>query len=169
MHKNTLLLTAALAVIAAFLVGVNIGRSLPTAQRPGPSPTPSTTPIPTPVLLSAETCGISYRYPNTLRPFESSQSGTVLTHATKPEESIVIVCQERIPREPVAGDNIETLVIHAATGSASVSATLYHDTAEKDRTPVNKLIFTHPKTGLDVLVAGFGEAFTQLVASLRLQ
>ncbi len=169
MHKNTLLLTAFLAVIAALLVGINIGRSLPAAQSPSPSPTPLTTPTPTLAMLAGETCGISYLYPNTLRPFESSDSGVVLTHTTKPEESIVIACQEDIPRVPLTDDNIEPMVIRAATGSASASANLYHDTSAKDGAQVDKLIFTHPKTKLDVFIAGFGITFNQLITTIKLR
>jgi len=120
-------------------------------------------------MLAGETCGISYLYPNTLRPFESSDSGVVLTHTTKPEESIVIVCQADIPRVPLTDDSIEPMVIRAATGSASASANLYHDTSAKDGTQVDKLIFTHPKTKLDVFIAGFGATFNQLITTIKLR
>lgn len=161
MHRNTLLLVAFLAVIAALLVGLNVGRSLSPSQTPKPSPAP--TPIPTIGYLSGTVCGVSFMYSNSLQEIESSTSGTILADATNPNNSIVIACQKDIPRVPLAPDKIETIEI------GSFSAKLYHDASPKDGTPIDKLIFTHPKTKLDVFIAGFGTTYQALLQSLQLQ
>lgn len=169
MHKNTLLFVSFLAVIAALLVGFNWGRSLERreAAQTLPTPIPTTKPILT--LHSETTCGVTFQYTNALTPMESSTSGLILANTTNPYESIVVVCQADIPRIPLTPDKIEHMTILSATGSASVSANLYHGTSETDGKPIDKLIFTHPKTGLDVFIGGFGPLFTQLIATVKLQ
>lgn len=165
MHRNTLLVTAILAVIAALLIGISIGRSL---NRPGvsQSPTPTLSPSPTLAYLSASACGVSFTYPNFLKGMESSTSGAILVNTTNPNDSIVIVCQENIPRVPLPPEKIETI---ALTGTASVSAKLYHDASAKNGAPIDKLIFTHPKTKLDVFIAGYGPVFRELITSLTVE
>lgn len=162
MHRNTLLLVAFLAVIAALLIGINVGRSLTKTTQISPTPLPS----PTIGYLQASSCGVSFTYPNFLKGMESSTSGAILVNTTNPNDSIVIVCQEDIPRVALPPEKIETISI---SGVASVSALLYHDTSQKDGTPIDKLIFTHPKTKLDVFVAGFGTTYQQLLQSLKLE
>lgn len=169
MHKNTLLLASLLAVIASLLVGFNVGRNMSQSAVPEPTPTPNLSPTPTLAYLTETSCGVSFQYPNTLTAMESSGSGLILANLTSPESSIVMVCQEEIPRVPLAPNLMESTSIKAATGTATVSATLYHDTSAKDGTPIDKLIFTHPKTGLDVFIAGYGATFNQLINSLKLQ
>lgn len=169
MHKNTLLLASLLAVIASLLVGFNVGRSMSQSTQPQPSPTPATSPTPTLAYLLGTTCGLSYQYPNTLTAMESSSSGIILANVANPEASIVMVCQQEVPRVPLAPNLMEPMVIRAATGSASASAVIYHDASAKDGSPLDKLIFTHPKSGLDVFIAGYGATYTQFINSLKLQ
>ncbi|MBI5019411.1 hypothetical protein HZB58_04015 [Candidatus Gottesmanbacteria bacterium] len=169
MHKNTLLLASLLAVIASLLVGFNVGRGMSQSAVPEASPSPKLTPTPTLTYLTESSCGVSFQYPNTLTPMESSGSGLILANLTSPESSIVMVCQEEIPRVPLAPNLMESTSIRAATGTATVAATLYHDLSAKDGSPIDKLIFTHPKTGLDVFIAGYGATFNQLITSLKLQ
>ena len=169
MQKNTLLFVSFLAVIAALLIGFNMGKSMTAAQPVAPTPTPITTkPTPTLAYLLGSICGVSFQYPNTLTPMESSGSGVILTNMTTPESSIVVVCQEEIPRVALTPNLVESMGIRAASGSATISATLYHDTSAKDGSKIDKLIFTHPKTGMDVFIAGYGQTYQQLIASLRL-
>lgn len=169
MHRNTLLLTAFLAVIASLLIGFNMGRSLQQTASKDTLPTPISSPSPTFAYISGATCGVSFQYPNTLTPLESSMSGTVFANVASPDTSVIVICQKDIPRAPLAPDKIESITIRAASGSGSVSAKLYHDVSAKDGTPTDKLIFTHPKTGLDVFIGGFGAVFQQFITTLKLQ
>lgn len=170
MHKNTLMVVSFLAVIAALLVGFNLGRRMQSASPVSDEAkiTPITSPTPTLAYLSGNTCGITFQYPNTLTPIESTASGTILASRDKPDDSIVIICQHDIPRTPLTDDRMERMTIRAATGSATISATLYHDASAKDGSPIDKLIFTHPKTGLDVFVGGIGPIYEHLLKTLKL-
>ncbi|HLD24899.1 MAG TPA: hypothetical protein VJB96_03175 [Patescibacteria group bacterium] len=169
MHRNTLLVVAFLAVIAALLVGINVGRSLTQSNPAQPTPVSVSNPTPTLGYMSGTSCGVTFTYPNSLQTMESSASGVVLVSTSNPNDSIVLVCQEDIPRVPLPPENIESLTITSAVGATSVSAKLYHDASPKDGLLVDKLIFTHPKTKLDVFVAGFGPVFQQFLTSLQLQ
>ena len=170
MPKNTLLFVSFLAVIAALLVGIQIGRSMtPQPVAVAPSPTPKIAVTPTIFLVNGASCGVSFQYPSSMTAMEGSGSGVILANIAKPEESIVIVCQDEIPRVALPDNKIETKKILSATGTASVSAKLYHDASQKDGTPMDKLIFTHPKTNQDVFIGGFGTLYTQLLDTLTLE
>lgn len=169
MQKNTLLFASFLAVIASLLIGFNIGRNMTSSQTPVPTPTAAITPTPTLTYFMGSACGVSFQYPNILTPMESSGSGVILTNMATPNESIVVVCQSDIPRVSLSPDLTDTMTIRAASGTSTISAVLYHDASAKDGSKVDKLIFTHPKTNLDVYIAGFGATFDQLISSLRFQ
>ncbi len=172
MHRNTLLFVSFLAVVAAFLVGTLVGRNLPqsTTITVAPASTPSAEPTKAVKLLkySDQTCKLSLDYPNTLEVLESSNSGTIFTDPNNEKDTILVICQSDIPRLPLSPEKIESVILPAPKG-ATVSATLYHDASAKDGTPIDKLIFTHPTNGMDVLIAGFGTVYTQMLVSLRLQ
>lgn len=170
MHRNTLLLISILAVVAALLVGIRIGLTM---RPPAPvavskvSPTASPTSAPTYTTYTDAACDVSLQYPTNLQILESTTSGTILADAKNPNGSIIILCQQDIPRVPLPPEKIESLVL-TATNSASVSAKLYHDASAKDGTPIDKLIFTHPRSGLDVFIAGYGDVYQRIIASLTL-
>lgn len=139
-----------------------------TQQIPVPTPLPIATPMPTLTYLSGAACGVSFQYPNTLTPIESSSSGVVLTDMTSPESSVILVCQQDIPRIPLTPDLIDAITLKAASGTATVSALLYHDTSPNDGAKIDKLIFTHPKTTMDVFVAGYGSVYQQLISTIKI-
>lgn len=170
MHKNTLLFTSVLAVAAALLVGFRVGRRF---QQPPSSPSPTPAPSPTAKASMLETftsqaCGITFQYPNSLNKLDGASGSAILTDPANEKNSIVVTCQADIPRPPLPADKIETVAIASATGAASVSARLYHDASAKDGTLVDALIFLHPTRGVDVFIAGFGEVFQGILATLRL-
>lgn len=164
MHRNTAIFITILAVMAGLVAIVNIRSTAPQQAQPPDVPTPAATPA----YLSGSACGVSFQYPNTLTVIESTASGTILANTTRPNESIVIMCQKTAHQTKLTPEYTDTMTIQAATGSASASATLYHDTSAKDGAPVDNLIFTHPKTGLDVFVGGFGPIFNQIITTLKL-
>lgn len=172
MHRNTLLTVSILAVIAALLVGIRIGMSVQTSTHSAPvtqiiSPTAKPTPLPVYATYTDKACDLSVQYPSNLQILESTTSGTILADQDDVNGSIVIVCQQDIPRVPLPPEKIESLVL-TATNSASVSAILYHDASPKDGTPIDKLIFTHPRTGVDVLIAGYGTVFNSIIRTIKL-
>lgn len=165
MHRNTLLLVSGLAVIAALLIGLDIGRGLNSSQT---SATPTPVVSPTISYISGTTCDTTFEYPNNLRLMESSGSGTVLINMTKPDESIIVICQKNIPETP--GNDAQTMTITGSSDdAASTTATLYEDATTSGGVAIEKLLFTHPGTKLDVLIAGSGEAFKHLISSLKIK
>lgn len=169
MHRNTLLFVAFLAVIAALVVGVQIGRRTTLFETTTvPSPTIHPTPTGATLLYSNKDCGISLSYPNSLQQIESSLSGTILASVTTPSASVIIICQKDIPRVPLPPEKIETITFSGISGGATVSAKLYHDASARDGTPIDKLIFTNPNTGIDVFIGGFGDIFNELIRTIKL-
>lgn len=168
MARNTFVLVSALAVVAALILGVNIGRKInkPSDTLITAQSTPTLAPIvqPTPILELYENkyCGVSFNYPNNLNLLESASGSAVFTSPDKPEDSFLLTCQNEIPRPALTDDKIEVLVI------ASTSARLYHDASAKDGTPLDKLIFRHPTKRLDVLISGFSATFQDIIQSLTI-
>ncbi len=176
MPRNTFIVISVLAVIAALVVGVNVGKGMNTGQTT--LPTPAVTPeeiSPTPISPSLTTytntnCGISFDYPANFMKQEVASSASTSAGAVfaDPQNTgstsgvIVFTCQKDIPRPPLLATSIETILI------GSTSAKLYHDTNAKDGSPTDKLIVRHPKTGLDIFLAGLGTTFRQVVASIKI-
>lgn len=165
MPRNTFLLISSLAVIAALVVGVNIGKQFSKPQVLLPTPTPIVSPTPTlipPTTFSSKQCGISFDYPaNFTKQEATDSSGVIFSDSGDAKTMIILVCQKDIPRVPLPPEKIETMQI------ASISAKLYHDKSLKDGTLIDKLIFYNPKVKLDVFFAGLGNAFDAAVASLK--
>lgn len=168
MPKNTLILLCILAVFTALVVGVNIGRSFQPHQITTTtiSPTP-VAPSPTPTIAlstySSSYCGISFSYPKNLTKIEAQTGGAMFIDSVHPNQSIALACQKEIPRVPLTPDKIETIKI------GSISATVYHDASAKDGTPVDKLIFTHPKNKMDIFISGLGDSFVTILSSLKVE
>lgn len=168
MHRNTYLLVSSLAVIAALLVGVNIGRQFSPTEtsqtQTSSTPSPSST-----ALLEATTsvtkqyrnafCKVAFDYPSSFTVLESA-SGSAAFTGPAASDGILLTCQKDIPRPAIAQENIEDIRI------GSVAAKLYRTQSEKDGTSIDSLIFRHPATRLDVFLAGTGEVFQNLLKTL---
>lgn len=176
MHRNTYLLITILGIFAALVVGVNIGKRLTNNT---PNGNPATTPAsatftPTPTIkqtmatLIDSVCKITLQYPDTLVKVSSATGSALLADATTNEQKLVMVCQNDIPRPPLAADRIETRYLTDTLGTASVSARTYHDASQKDGTPIDQLIYRNPKTGLDIFIAGYGQTYNDIIATLKL-
>lgn len=174
MHRNTYTLVVALAILSALLMGIQIGRSMK-PQQPEPSPltiqpTPSIRlPIPTVTsnkTYTDKTCGVSLLYPDRMEIIETSNSGILITNPKDTKESILVICQNDIPRVPLPPEAITSVTLNIGT-VATVSAKIYHDSSQKDGSRIDRLIFTHPKSRMDVLVAGFGKTFDEIIQSIH--
>jgi len=161
MHKNTFLLVTFLSIIAALLVGFNLGKQYnPQTEEPIPKTiSPTSVPIQQLVYTNAR-CGISLLYPSTATLTETSSQSAQFVFTN--ESPIVVVCDKEIPGVAIAEENIEKLTI------ASVSATLYHTATPKDGTPIDIVLFKHPKTSMTVFLSGLGSTFTSLLQSITL-
>ena len=172
MHRNTYLLVSILAVIAALLIGVNLGKRFFTSpdssliNRPSIQPTISPSPAPLISYINA-VCGFSFEYPDVFTKMDNASGSAVLINQAS-NESITVTCQKNIPRKALPQEFIETVVLTDASRSASISATLYHDTAPIDGTPLDVLIFRNPKNGLDIFLAGTGVTFSRIIKTITL-
>ncbi len=173
MHRNTLLFVSSLAVIAAFLVGTLVGRNLPRSTTLTVAPAPSPSAQPTPLVIPQRTytditCGLTLEYPNTFAVLDSTNSGTLLSDPQNESNNVLIICQKDIPRVPLPSSKITSVTLYTAKDT-TVSAKIYHDAAASDGTPMDKLIFTHPNSGMDVLIGGFGATYNKIISSVELQ
>ncbi len=163
MHRNTYVIVLFLGIVAALVVGVNIGRSInPTPPQVAVPVTPTVTPQPTIALLpfTNPECGFSLSYPSSLTLTKGSSGSAVLSNSS---ETILMACQEDIPRPPLTQERIEE-----ATIAGVINAKIYHDASPKDGTQIDALIFTNPNNGLDVFISGLGPTFTQIISSIQL-
>ena len=154
MHKNTYLLVSILAVVAALVIGVNIGRQVKVPQTilSQLSPTPTFVPPLTTKPYRNSFCKVAFDYPASFTFLESASGSAAFTNPNG-DDGILMTCQKDIPRPAIAEEKIEDIRI------GSVSAKLYRDS-------VDSLIFRHPATRLDVFLAGTGEVFQNLLKTL---
>lgn len=160
MHRNTFLLVLILAVVAALLVGVNIGRKFtpPVEVIASPSPTPILT-APLQTTFTSPNCGISLTLPPGTTVAAEATNGAQFV---SPDSTVVLLgCEKEIPKPAIPADKIETIQI------ASISAKLYHTTSTKDGTPFDALIFRNPTTEMDIYLAGLGSTFSAILRSIE--
>ncbi len=155
MHRNTYLLVSVLAIIAALVIGVNIGRQV--VQPSTPTPTPIVTPPQVATRSAVKRyrnafCNVAFDYPGDFTLIENA-SGSAAFTGPSAGDGILLTCQKDIPRPAITQENIEDIRI------GSVSAKLYNKQA---------LIFRHPETKLDVFLAGTGEVFQNLLKTLTI-
>ncbi|OGG11805.1 hypothetical protein A2Z00_01935 [Candidatus Gottesmanbacteria bacterium RBG_13_45_10] len=178
MHRNTYIVVILLAVFAALVVGVNLGKRFsspaPSSETPTPvvttqaNPTPTATPAATLVPYTNQTCAITFQYPSSLGIINPATSAAVLTDPANGGNTLAIACQKDIPRIPLPEEKIETRIIPNSTNASSVSAKLYHSASAKDGLPMDALIFRNPKIRMDIFISGFGDSFNQIIRSLRI-
>lgn len=174
MHRNTYLLVTFLAILAALVVGVNIGKKLAGPSSVTKPSTPLNTPAPT-ITAQVSTqiytnafCNTTLQYPQTFTKLTDASGSAVLVDSADTKQSILITCQKNIPPPPLPSNQIETINILSTSSNSGVSAMLYHDKSAKDGTLVDELIIPIPKTSLDFYIAGYGDTFNQVIRSITL-
>lgn len=192
MAKGTLIILFLLAIIASLLIGINIGKKLTlslvsnpqlttynlqlspspttynlqlTANPPTASSSPSASPKPRKTTGTStfqnSTCGFQFSYPGSyLKEKTVNTESIIFTDPDDPGSMIATTCAKTIPRPPVTADKIESIMMGGAP------ATLFHD-QDKDKTPRDEVIVKHPKNGMEIIIAGFGESFQKVIASFR--
>lgn len=176
MHRNTAIFISVLAVFAALVAGVNIGKSLrPIEQaqqnsksQTTPSQAVSTTPTFSPVKTYTSPCGFQVQYPSFFTLTEESSIGAMLKDDAA-SDSIIMACQKNIPRPAIPASSIDTILIHVAQYAATISAKLYHDKSAQDGAPTDAFIFKHPKSKLDIFIAGYGPQFNDVIKTLTIE
>lgn len=193
MHRNTYALIIALAIIAALVTGVNIGRRTQTATLiPAPSvetTTPTAPPIvenvpegpatPSSVASASPTvansaisgygtykntqCGVSLSYDSTLFGFQEISSRSAQLTNKKSPSDMIVLACEKEIPRPA----LPPEKIQAIT-IGQAKATLYHTSSAKDGTPVDAVIFTHPTKKMDIMLAGLGTSFQTIFQTLTI-
>ncbi len=170
MHKNTYILVSILAVLAALVVGVNLGKKLSPSAPPSAAstPKPSAVVTPTPKLqtFTDTTCGFSVQYGDDFTLTDSGTGSAMLENTSDTNQSVVLACQKNIPRPALPANQMEKLTLETTTGT-SISGTLYHDQSLQNGSPIDALMFTHPTSKLDVFIAGYGDAFNALLKTIQ--
>lgn len=167
MHRNTVLLIIVLGVLAAVVVGVNIGNKLHPTKQTGSTASGAPSPTPPPTLYDDTACGFSVMYGPDFTLQENASGGAVLNKGNDQSQSIVMACQKDIPRPALPLNQTEKLYFPDENG-ASVAAMLYHDTGAKNGTPVDAVIFTHPTRKTDIFISGTGPLFEAVVKTVRI-
>lgn len=160
MHRNTFILVTVLAIIAALLVGFNVGKKFQPPQLDEVIATPTESNATSQTSIYKNTyCAITLSYPRDMMVADVATGSATFASQT---ETVVLACQKDIPGIAIANENIETIPI------GSISATLYHTATPKDGTPIDVFLVRHPRTKMDVLVSGAGNAFDTIIHSLKL-
>jgi len=183
MHRNTYLLIVVLAIIAALVVGINLGKKFQktdttivptvtviptepsvevTPEIAGASGIPKTSSVPNTIVTNTP-CGFSFSYPaNNFSILDDKAGSMQLTNKTNKEDVIIMTCQAEIPRPALPQDKIEKMTI------SGMSVNLYHDSSEKDGSKLDAIIFTHPTKKTDVFISGYGSSFNALISTVSI-
>lgn len=194
MAKTTILILFILAVIATLLFGINIGKKISSNQNVQPFDSPSTSlgtstqgkpttnPSPTltlsPFITSTtsanisvskslttytdKTCGFSFSYPGSfIKQQTVNEKSIIISDPNDENQAIAATCAQEIPKPPLPDNKIEQIILD------KVTATLYHDTNAKDGTPRDEVIVKHPTTGLEIIIAGYGEIFDTALSTFK--
>lgn len=143
-----------LAVVAALVIGVNIGRQVQapqTAQLPS-TPSPTTVVNTDPLSYRNSFCKVAFDYPPSFTFLESASGSAAFTSANG-DDGIILTCQNDVPRPAETNETVEDIRI------GTVAAKLYNN---------QYVIFRHPGTKLDVFLAGSGEVFQNLLKTLTI-
>lgn len=171
MVKTTAILIIILAIIAALITGIQIGRKVGSGGllAPGPS-TYLTEQLPTPAVIASSSaqlqsfihkeCGVEFQYENSYQVTESSNSAVLINGATG--DRISLACAAEIPLPPLPPEKMEQATV------AGQPATLYHDASAQTGTPIDVVIFDHPVNKLKIALLGFGEMFNRLLSTLQI-
>lgn len=171
MADSTKRFVTGLAILAALVIGIQIGRNVATREYQALVKTDlssdvnrSVKPTPEPYLayLNPE-CGVAFEYPGGFKAVNIDETTTLFVDSGRSNLSFTLTCMDRIAKPVIGPEKTENLMI------SSVSAALYHDTAPKDGSALERLIFTHPRLNLMVELSGSGTPFETAVSSLAIR
>lgn len=160
-----MLVIIGLAILAAMVVGVNIGaRNSPPVSNTPISPPPES-PTPTPLLLSYSNplCKVNFIYPDSYNKVDlDNNGGAVFAHKDSASGSLTFLCQKDLPK-PKELDNAETIKF------GSVSALILIPDATNSAQANGRLFLTHPVSKLIISISGTKEIFETVVDSLVIE
>ena len=84
--------------------------------------------------------------------------------------SLLLACQKDIPRPPLVAGKIESIKIASSSANpVGYPAKRYHDSSQKDGSPIDTLIFAHPKNKMDVFIATVGFPLDEILSTLSIE
>jgi len=101
----------------------------------------------------------SIKHPTDWQEVATGKGGVTFT---KGKDKIVATIALQIPRPALPEDKSEVFFLDTLSGR------LYHDTAAKDGTPLDKVIATLPDGKNDIYIAGYGSVFDQMILTFKL-
>ncbi len=166
MHVNTKRFVILLTIIAALLIGVNIGRAVAPQSQPEstaltqPSPTKIQIPTPTPRITTYTNtvCGFKIAYTEGWTIGDSTEQGTLFSNE-KANSAALVACKFNTPRPPLAKEKTTTVTV------ASVSGILF-DSGATDGSPTQLFVIKHPTKNEDIYVAGDGKEFNAFLQGI---
>ena len=183
MPKGTLLLFFILTVLATLLVGINIGKKINSSNIASLSispstPKPSITLIPTEIVpqitgaitqkttdghttYTDQNCGYTFTIPGSyIKSSSANGKSIIITDPDNPQAIIAATCAQTLPRPPLSSDKI---VAYTLDGE---SAILYHDKTPEGN-PRDEVIVKHPNKNLEIIIAGYGPIYEQVLSSFK--
>lgn len=113
-------------------------------------------------VYSDKSCGFSLSFPSSfLNSKTNNGQSTIYTNPDNPDDTVVTACLAEIPKPPLPADKIEVVTLDG------VEAKLYHDSSSKDGSPRDEAIVTHPRNGLQIIIAGYGKSFQMAISSFK--
>lgn len=176
MPRNTLLVVMMLAILAALVVGTNIGRmTAGTTLLPDTPPTPilpvaTVTPPPLSYTDFEDAyCGISFTYPAGLNRIDAIASGSAVFAGSVQgsNSSLIVLCQETIPEPEGTIENNEFWVNNAVRKDYPARALLFSAVTPSTQEPVTSLYFRHPENGMDILVSGTTSVMEPIISTVH--
>lgn len=195
MLKNTYYIILFLSVLAALVLGLNIGKGIQQKTMAGPTLTPA------PVLFEniqqlTSPSGIIKDSTDSASNIGSTSSGAQIKGKTYTNTAcgISLTYPDTVTLEESSTETLGTLFTNKTNPKdivvltcqkeiptpplsqesienfaiGNVTGKLYHDTSAKDGTKTDALLFTHPITKLDVFIGGYGTVFDTIIQSLKI-
>lgn len=164
MARNTFLLIVSLGIIAAIVVGINIGRiTLSPQTNVEITPTESLLPTPTPKLLiyDATTCPLRFQYSDIYTKVDLDTGGSTFINLEDTSDKLTLICQKNLEQPKEFEDALEYNI-------GSSSARLIQPVATTSGQTTGRLYINDTKTGMGIIISGSTPIFNQLLNSLQL-
>jgi hypothetical protein len=177
MPRNTLVVVIVLAIFAALVVGVNIGKGNSSSQVsliPSPTPNeliPSPTVTPKLFLYTNTYCGLSFQYPETLKRMDAGiASSSAVFNDNSSDSSIIVLCGASVPLESI--DSLEAIPITIplqGSDTASVSGKMYIESSSaSSSSQLTHIVIPKLPNKMELIISIKGSIIEQILSSLQI-
>lgn len=164
MARNTFFLIVVLGIIAAIVVGINIGRTNTPPQNEQEGTlidTPNATPTPNLVTYNATTCPVRFQYNDTYTEVDLDSGGSTFINLEDTKDKLTLICQKDLDQPKEFDDAL-------AYSIGSSSARLIQPIASTSGQTVGRLYIKDEGSGMGIIVSGSRGIFNQFLDSLQL-